>query len=427
MIEFSALPTPAMAFIGCWILALFLGMVFLLFMQGQKGRTKRVSEIMHISILAIIAYLLLQLVMGSVKETQANTAVLREMIYIFENTPVMYIVLLCILLSAVAAVLMRRDYKWNRTHITDYSIKEAVDLLPVGVCAYADSGRVFIKNTVMERLCREMTGEQLFNGVLLEKRVDSHPEKKVMGDKMVYILPNEEVIAFSKEMLEIDGNRLTLLTACDMTEEYAKTQILLQKREAVCELNSKLISYNRDIVSIITSQEILNAKVKIHDELGAGLLAIRHFLIKGGDRDEKEQIIARLNQNLSFLQRDIIKSEKDEYLLIFTTAKALDVRIIVEGELPEAEPDKHIIATAIHECFTNVVRHAKGNLLHIRVTEKELGKKEIVFTNNGEKPTGVITERGGLVSLRSLVEKSGGSMKTDVDTNEGFRLHIYLG
>ena len=424
MIDFGALPMQVLAIIGCWIFVLFLTMVFLIIMESQRGRSKEYLEIILISTCALIEYLLLQLIMGSASESQAGTTVLRKMICTLEATPVVYIVLLSIVLSVVTATLMKRNYKWNRTHITDFSIKEAVDLLPAGVCAYEDSGRVFIKNAVMERLCHAMTGETLLNGVLFEQSVVAYPTKEVMGDKTVYILPDEEVIIFSKETLVIDGNGLTLLAAFDMTEEYAKTQILLQKRKAVQELNSKLVSYNRDIVSIITSQEILNAKVKIHDELGAGLLAIRHYLVNGGNRDEKEKIIDKLNQNLGFLKSETVKDEKDEYLLMFTTANALDVRIVVEGELPEDEPSKHIVATAIHECFTNTVRHAKGDLLHIRVADEEPGKREVIFTNNGEQPTSNIVERGGLASLRSLVEGIGGSMKTDIE--EGFRLQINL-
>lgn len=423
MISFGALPMPVMAIIGCWIFVLLMAMVFLLVVEFQRGRVRSRIEVFLILVGVIVTYLILQIIMGAANDSHANTTVLRIMVNTFKIIPVIYIVILCILLSLATAVLIQRCNKWNRTHITDYSIKEAVDLLPAGVCAYEESGRVFIKNAVMERLCLAMTGESLFNGLTFEKSVPDYPSKEVMGNKTVYILPDEEVIIFSKETLVIDGNNLTLLAAYDMTEEYAKTQILLQKRKAVQELNSKLISYNRDMVSIITSQEILNAKVKIHDELGAGLLAIRHYLINGGDWNEKEIIIEKLNRNLGFLQRELIKEEKDEYLLMFTTANALDVRIIVDGELPDNEPDKHIVATAIHECFTNTLRHAKGDMLSIRVIEKEDGS-EVIFTNNGDQPTKAIIERGGLASLRSLVERAEGTMKTDIE--EGFRLSIYL-
>lgn len=424
MIDFGALSTLVLTFIGCWVFVLFLTMIFLLIMEGQRGRSKSILEIVLTSICALIEYFMLQLIMGSASKAKANITVHQRMLDTFEATPVMYIVLLSIVLSALTVALMMRNYRWNHTHITDFSIKEAVDLLPAGVCAYENSGRVFIKNAVMEKLCRVMTGEPLLNGVLFEKSFLAYPNKEVMGKKTVYILPDEEVIIFSKETLVIDGGGLTLLAAFDMTEEYAKTQILLQKRKAVQELNSKLVSYNRDIVSIITSQEVLNAKVKIHDELGAGLLAIRHYLINGGNSNEKEKILDRLSQNLSFLQREMVRDEKDEYLLMFTTANALDVRIVVDGELPEEEPNKHIVATAIHECFTNTVRHAKGDMLNIRVADIGHGKREVIFTNNGEQPTSNIVERGGLASLRSLAEGIGGSMKTDIEG--GFSLRIIL-
>lgn len=424
MINFGALPTIASTLIGCWVFILFLAMVFLLVVEAQRIRVSSYVEVTLISISALVTYLILQFIMGASCGKDASTPALRIMIYTFEIIPTVYIVLLCILLSMATAVLMRRSHMWNQTHISDSSIKEAVDLLPAGVCAYESSGRMLIKNAAMERLSKAMTGGILLNGLLFEKSILEYPSKEMMGGKTVYILPDEEAIIFSKETLVIDGNSLILLAAYDMTEEYAKTQVLLQKRREVQELNSKLMSYNRDIVSIITSQEILNAKVKIHDELGAGLLAIKHYLVNGGGKDEKERIIDKLNRNLSFLQKEMVKEEKDEYLLMFTTANALDVRIVVDGELPEAEPAKHIIATAIHECFTNTVRHAKGDLLQIRVVDKEQGQSEVIFTNNGNQPTEDIIERGGLASLRSLVEGAGGTMNIDIE--EGFRLRIYL-
>ncbi len=38
----------------------------------------------------------------------------------------------------------------------------------------------------------------------------------------------------------------------------------------------------------------------------------------------------------------------------------------------------------------------------------------VIFTNNGDKPEGEIVEKGGLASLRSIVEGAGGSMMIDV-------------
>ena len=181
MINFGALPTIASTFIGCWVFILFLAMVFLLVVESQRIRVSSYVEVTLISIGALVTYLILQFIMGATCGKDASTPALRIMIYTFEIIPAIYIVLLCILLSMATAVLMRRSYMWNQTHISDSSIKEAVDLLPAGVCAYESSGRMLIKNAAMERLSKAMTGGVLLNGLLFEESILEYPSKEMMG------------------------------------------------------------------------------------------------------------------------------------------------------------------------------------------------------------------------------------------------------
>ena len=91
------------------------------------------------------------------------------------------------------------------------------------------------------------------------------------------------------------------------------------------------------------------------------------------------------------------------------TAEKLGVWVRIDGELPQEEPLKHILASGIHECLTNTLRHAGGDELSLKI-RREGGRVTAVFTNNGLQPTEEIQEKGGLVSLRELVEMSGGKM-----------------
>ena len=109
------------------------------------------------------------------------------------------------------------------------------------------------------------------------------------------------------------------------------------------------------------------------------------------------------------MTQDRKTTEQDEYELMIGTAKRLGLTVSVTGMLPQTEPHKHILATAIHECGTNTLRHAHGDRLTIRVTEDET-HIAAEFTNNGEPPTGEITERGGLLFLRALIEQANGEM-----------------
>lgn len=430
MITFGTLSKIVSGVIGFWSFVLLLGMVFLFALGFRRIRQNGLAEVITLLCGTALTYIMLQSILGANDNLVSHPFAIK-IIREFSEIPAWVVVLICLLLTISEVFFFVKNVKWEHTHITDVSLKEAVDSLPAGVCAYEDSGRVVLKNAVMEKISNAIAKEVLLNGLLFEQSVEAYDSTDMVGRKKVLLLPDGFVYIFSKEKITFEGSNLTLLTAFDMTEEYEKIQILLQKKKSVQELNSQLVEYNRDIVSIITEQEILNAKVKIHDELGAGLLAIRHYLINGGGNKEKEEIINKLNRNIEFLQSEMAESRQDEYILMFSTANALDVRIVVDGELPEGEPNKHIIATAIHECFTNTLRHAKGDLLRIQVIDssddsENIGEKNVVviFTNNGEKPSGEITEKGGLASLRSMVEGIGGAMK--ISTSNGFELRICL-
>ena len=52
------------------------------------------------------------------------------------------------------------------------------------------------------------------------------------------------------------------------------------------------------------------------------------------------------------------------------------------------------------------------------------GSRLLVFTNNGNVPEGPIEERGGLKSLRKVVEDAGYEMK--IETDDGFKLTIIM-
>lgn len=179
-------------------------------------------------------------------------------------------------------------------------------------------------------------------------------------------------------------------------------------QQNLSELGKKLIKVNQEIIALTTEREILNAKVKIHNELGSNLLSMKHHCLNGVKPQELEEIIARLRLSITFLQSEPA-TVRDEYELLIEMASGLGIHIAITGTLPQGEMQKRIIVTAIHECVTNTLRHAHGDELRIRISEE--GEKLFArFTNNGEQPTHEIVEGGGLMSLRAMVEKSDGKM-----------------
>ena len=335
---------------------------------------------------------------------------------------------LCLAMAAGAWLVWRdlRRSAFNR--ITPSSIKEALDSLPSGVCFYREDGRVLLVNRAMERLCRRLTDGALVNGGAFLEQLGSGalPEgcqRAAVGQEPVIVLPEGAAWSFSRRQLQDQKRTVDMLVASDVTELYEKTRALKEAREKVTRLNRRLTAFNREIVDLTAAREILNAKVKIHDELGGNLLAIRRYLLEGGSPADREEIAGRLRMNIAFLKSGQTAPRRDEYALMLETARTLGVTVHVEGAMPEREPARHILTVAIHECFTNTLRHAHGSALFVRIREAE-DRVTAVLSNDGEQPKGPIRERGGLSSLRELAERAGGRMH--VQTAPDFSITLEL-
>ena len=311
-------------------------------------------------------------------------------------------------LLALEGALFRGYLIFGRTRITPMSIKEAMDSLPMGACYYLPGGRIVMANRGMEDFCRAAVGEALINGETFSARLFG--ENAPQRDSTLVTLPDGKAWSVTRKSVPHERATLTLLLASDVTEEHRKTEALEAAQRSLADLGERLVRYNRDLTDYIAQSEALQARMRIHDELGLSLLAIRHCLLNHEDEAAQREVVDRLRQNIRFLQANSPAPEaQDEYALMIGNAEKLGVRILVEGTLPQLPHVKHVLAVAIHECFTNTLRHAHGDELRIAVREEET-RFVAVLTNNGEQPAGEIRETGGLGNLRRLAGSVGGTM-----------------
>ena len=336
---------------------------------------------------------------------------IREMLL---SVPTVVPLLYCIAMAVLEAMLLNNIHRHKYERITGMSIKEAMDGFPDGVLCYAPKGRVMLVNQAMKEFCRQMTGDELVNGDLFTQQMLSgqiRPGCRIVtvGDENVFVLPDDTVWKINLQDIPFEDSEVRMLTASEITEEYRKTEELRTMQEGLAALGERLAKVNREIVDLTAEREMLNAKIRIHDEMGKNLLIVKHFILNGGTESEKAAMIGSLYQNVSFLMKDLPAGTRDECELMIDTASRLGVTVFVTGTIPDCEPQRHILATAIHECFTNTLRHAHGNELYMNIEDDE-DRLRVVLTNNGKKPAGEIEERGGLALLRDLTEREGGRM-----------------
>lgn len=334
----------------------------------------------------------------------------KMLIDIWGSLPLVLVITALVMITILELKVFEDNRKWVREHITATSIKEAIDNLPVGICCYEYNGQVVLKNYRMERICRAYTGEPLLNAVTFLNEITKGSKQTEKGN--ILQLENGEVFTFSDRTIRDKDSNLRMLSLVDITEQYKYTKTLEEKQQLIAKLNDELVLYGKRIVDSITAREILDAKVKIHDELGVNLLASKRYILSGGTDEERRNIETALRRNLQYLKQEKENVAIDEYSVILETAKKLEIKINLIGKLPKEESLRHIIVTGIHECLTNTIRHAMGDELTIKLEENESGIWA-EFTNNGKAPAGEIKERGGLLLLRTLVEKQGGTMVID--------------
>ena len=310
-----------------------------------------------------------------------------------------------IVLTAVTVYLMLYIAKWRRTHVSSSSLKQGMDNLPSGLCWYQPDGTVILRNRVMERLCMQLTSSELLDGIRFKEQLESQ-----MDDSGVITFSDGSAWSIRTNVIESDEETLNEICAYDITKEYETTRLLEQKHQEAMEANEKLARYSRELAQMITAEEVLAAKVRIHDELGKSLLLTRKYLLRDHTPEDKEKLLYVLRKNNTLMERIREESDKSYLEMILEAASDMGVNLIIDGNMPENESVRDVITTAIHENLTNTIRHAQGDEMRVKLY-KEQDKCIVVFTNNGKAPTKPVEERGGLAMLRALVEAAHGKME----------------
>ncbi len=318
-----------------------------------------------------------------------------------------------------AALLLLLLFAWSLSRFAgqrDVSVKEAVDDLPTGICCYLENGRVLLVNETMERISLALTGRAVLNGrelcdAVLPKEVGKHAAPvRAFGR------------SYSFERSGMPGlEGVTQLLAADVTEEYGRLEEVREKNRQLEEQSRRLSAAIGESERLSIEKEYLDAKIKVHSGIGE-LLSATAKVIREADlgtspsEETAAALFDRWNQ-LPAALLDVDARPRSSYDAVLKAAKDVGVNIVLDGTLPEAEPQRSVLLAAIGECITNTFRHAEGDTLTIRCREGEM-----VFTNNGKAPEGPVVEKGGLANLRRLAEDAGAEMT--VESSPVFRLTI---
>ncbi|MCQ2510808.1 MAG: hypothetical protein MJ116_10150 [Lachnospiraceae bacterium] len=318
-----------------------------------------------------------------------------------------------LLLTGGFLVVLYQIKRYSEIYITPLSIEQCADELNCGICYWRNNGHVVFSNACMNRLSIQLTGKPLMDGIRLRKAITDT------------IMPvGDRVWQFSLRDVESDKDALHELIASDVTELYAESHTLEADNARLAKMNEALKVYGLKIDEAVRRQEMLQAKVNIHDEMNRLMLSTIAADLKNGE--ELNRIFALWERNALLLCMESNEySNKDAVKQLEELAQALGIQLLWNNELPESMTSKQheLLFAAAQEAITNAVKHAQAKMMKISFTETgtDIG---CTFENDGVIPEGDIHFTGGLANLAVLAEEQNASISAE--SGEKFRLSLHF-
>ncbi|MCI6156915.1 MAG: PAS domain-containing protein [Peptoniphilaceae bacterium] len=306
--------------------------------------------------------------------------------------------------------------------LLNYSVKEALDHLPDGICFFNKNGTLILCNHQMYRVFLDLTGKDLQSLQELRAFLEERPDGR-RQDADIFLLEDGHSWKFTQEQIATrEGSIYTQVTASDVTEIYLRQKELEKGNQKLEEDSERIRRLSANMISLIRKEEILSIKIRVHDDIGRNLIATRQLLKQKKPIDTSD--FTAWKKTIRLLKHENDPQEKQEPVIELTkAAHSLGIQVFFDGIFPEETTVQEIFLSVIRECMTNAAHHARAKELYVCLTYSD-DMVSVCVTNSGALPAEKIVEGGGLTSLRTLVKQAGGIMK--VGTVPRFELIVSI-
>lgn len=310
------------------------------------------------------------------------------------SLPYMVWLLIMSLITLGSATILYSTIHYSKTFITPLTIERCADELACGICYWKDNGHVLFANDCMNSLSTQMTGKPLMDGNRMRNAITD--SIMTVGERVWQFSICD--IAYGKEMLHE-------LIASDVSELFAESRALQDNNDRLQQMNEDLRLYGLKIDETVHRQEMLQAKINIHDEMNRLMLSTM-----AADLENEEE----LNQIFSLWERDALllcmesneNQSEDAFRQLNDLAQALSIEVLWENDLLNklSIQQRTLFFIAAQEAITNAVKHGQARKLHISFTETQ---KDIccLFGNACDNPKKNTQFTGGLANLSVLAEE----------------------
>ena len=322
---------------------------------------------------------------------------------------ILFFVTILSLMFTIWAVLSETK---NRKTINNTSIKEAFDNLPTGVCFFNEVGIPVLCNLAMYRFSFAVCGKDVQFITDLESclDVDFKPMAEVKKDGNVFVLKDGSAWHLEKRSFTYEnGNPYTQYIVTDVTDIHENRIELQLENEQLRRVRYELQRLSANVVTATREEEILNTKMRVHDEMGRCLVVAQKYLKEDNNQGIPENIVESWQRAVAMLKYNNDTPDEDMLLQICKTCEFMKLDFIKTGELPKQRAVAYILTCAVRECLTNAVRYAGATKLYADFTETE-SEATVTIANNGKPPKGEIIKGGGLSTLHRRIERAGDIM-----------------
>ena len=407
MIPFSEISALPRAFFALWGLLLCL-------INIACGLLALVNKRYHYSALALVllapAYFLWQVAFDL--SLFIKNGYITHVTEVVCNMNWVYWLLIFIGITICSVVLLVFNIRYDSSHISPSAIKLYLDKIPCGVCCFLDNGRVLFSNICMNDLCLALTNTPLQNGNVFKEAV-----------KDGILIVQDNVWRFVQRDIISSGETLHEIVASNITTEYAKTQALEKDKAALSKLNEELRNYYLSIDETVRREEILQAKINIHDEMNK--LMLTTMAVEGDNEVELNNIFSLWEKNALLMCMEAERNEDTKYInRIEKLAEALKIKINWDKNVEKIKKENlDLFYLTFQEAIINAVKHAEAKTMNVTIKEE---KNDIIcsFINDGTLPFGNITFAGGLNNLSRIAKER--DAKLDVIYNKQFTLNLTL-
>ena len=171
----------------------------------------------------------------------------------FASLPWLVLVFTELAAAVVTAYFIARFLRRSRAEVSPYSIKEAVDFLPVGICIGGADGSVLLSNLQMKEMFTAVTGRTLTNaGELAETFAATDASSLLETGGRTYVFTQGKFLA--------NGRSYTETIIEDQTEQYEKTRELEEKNARLRDIQYRLKAFRVHDEELLIRRELLEAR-----------------------------------------------------------------------------------------------------------------------------------------------------------------------